>query len=489
MSSRYAPDRWRSAKEWVKLNRGLFIGFAASLLIVLVPLYGVLFPPPPDLAEHVLIGKLLWEKLAGVSHLDLEVSTFLGYRLVPFMIAGTISVFKFLGFSLIYLPKTIAFFLFTIHVAIITGIFHFAAKQEGTRGTYVYALVFGLPAVTVIYSASWFIGFINFTLGLSLVVLAIALTEWFLRDGGAMKGFFLFFCLLLAYMAHPFAPVFWIIWSACRGLMSVVAFDLRAEWKRFLILPFFYLPMVLYHYFATIGTELEPHAVPADVSPFVTFTYWQARMSDVWRGIYLQADDGSSGVFFGAFFIIFVSLTLVVSLFSGSRRLRAIMLTCLTFFLATSLIEEKFIPTPSLHWLAYEFRFYTAAAFICLTMSGVVLVRLFARSRKGTVRSIAFGLIGAFCVAASIVHLVSVFRAYKRFDDPAREYTAKVLNGEQPTDIRMPGSLWHPDGTFLSSYVCLKQPDCNPEGTPFHDLGGDLYVVKIRPAPASPPDP
>lgn len=474
------PGVINAAKRWLKHNRPLLISVPIVVIVAFVPLYGVLFPPAADLAEHILIAKLLWEKLAGVSHLDIEVSTFLGYRLLPFLIAAVISFFKLLGVSLIYLPKTIAFALIALHSVIVTSVMYFTAKQDGSQRSYVYAVIFGLPAVVVMYSACWFIGFVNFTLGISFVVLAVCLTELFLRDGKPRVGLLLFFSLFLAYAAHPFAPVFWVAWCSCRGLMSLVAGNFLAEWKRLLMLPLFFIPVFLYHYFATKGTELAPRDLAAGASPFLSFGSWYSRLGQVTDGTLLKADDASSGAFFAMFALGMVLATALLAFLWGTRRIKAVMLTTILFFVVTSFIDEKFIPTPGVHWLAYDYRFYSTVMAICLTVAAMVLVRLLPGSARSFRRTFVFVCMAAFCVAASAGHLISVWRAYARFDAPGREYAMKILNYEPPAGIYLPHSRWHPDGTFLSHYLCLEEADCNPVGTSFHNYGGDLYAIRIR---------
>src|SRR5215217_3631496 len=72
----------------------LLVLVAAVILVAWIPLYRILFPPLVDLPEHLLISKLLWEKLTGVSHLDFEISWFLGYRLLPVILLAGISFCK-----------------------------------------------------------------------------------------------------------------------------------------------------------------------------------------------------------------------------------------------------------------------------------------------------------------------------------------------------------------------------------------------------------
>ncbi len=84
------------------------------VLIALVPLYGILFPPLVDLPEHIVISKLLWEKLSGVSHLDLEISFFVGYRLFPTFMMIVIPFCSLLGISFVYLPRIVTMTLISI---------------------------------------------------------------------------------------------------------------------------------------------------------------------------------------------------------------------------------------------------------------------------------------------------------------------------------------------------------------------------------------
>ncbi|HEX8490365.1 MAG TPA: hypothetical protein VF626_05070, partial [Chthoniobacterales bacterium] len=94
---------------WIKTNRARLILTLLVGLIAWIPLYGILFPPLVDLAEHILVSKLLWEHICGVSHLDLEISwMILCYRLFPALMMIIIPLCKLWGASFVYLPRTAA---------------------------------------------------------------------------------------------------------------------------------------------------------------------------------------------------------------------------------------------------------------------------------------------------------------------------------------------------------------------------------------------
>ncbi|MFT3744908.1 MAG: hypothetical protein QM785_11535 [Pyrinomonadaceae bacterium] len=82
-------------------KKGCFLVVFAVAVVALIPVYGVLYPPLSDLVQHVLVNKLLWEKIAGVSNLDLEVSGYLGYRLLSVLIVVLISACKLFGIPLV----------------------------------------------------------------------------------------------------------------------------------------------------------------------------------------------------------------------------------------------------------------------------------------------------------------------------------------------------------------------------------------------------
>src|SRR5262245_55678618 len=84
-------------REAIRTNKALLVMILVAVLIALVPLYGILFPPLADLPQHILVNKLLWERLSGVSHLDLEISWFLGYRLLSFIIVAGLAFCRFVG--------------------------------------------------------------------------------------------------------------------------------------------------------------------------------------------------------------------------------------------------------------------------------------------------------------------------------------------------------------------------------------------------------
>src|SRR5436190_18940358 len=220
---------------WIRTNKALFLTVLVVVLITLVPLYGILFAPLPDLPEHLLVSKLLWEKLSGVSHLDIEVSRFLGYRLFPAFMMIVFPLCKLCGISFVYLPKIVVTTLISIHATVVGAILCSGLKTK-SWGSYILAICFSAPAAVCMYSACWFIGFVNYTLAITLLIPAIFLTERFLRSGRLIDCVWLFLALALVYMAHPFAPVYWVLWCAGRTAASLLTHEIRIEWKKLTVL-------------------------------------------------------------------------------------------------------------------------------------------------------------------------------------------------------------------------------------------------------------
>src|SRR5204862_1844664 len=107
---------------WIRANGALCAVTLFVLLFALIPLYGILFPPLTDLPEHILVSKLLWEKLSGASRLDLQISWFLGYRLFPALMMVVMPVCKLFGISFVYLPKIAVTILISIHALVVSAI-------------------------------------------------------------------------------------------------------------------------------------------------------------------------------------------------------------------------------------------------------------------------------------------------------------------------------------------------------------------------------
>ena len=157
------------AGTWIKTNRA---GLALTVLVglmALIPLYGILFPPLVDLPEHLLISKLLWELVCGISHLDLEISWLLGYRLFPALMMIVFPLCKLLGISFVQLPRTVAMTLIAFHVLAIVSLLYSALKEKSWKSSILAACI-SLPAIVCMYSACWFIGFVNYTLAITLLV-------------------------------------------------------------------------------------------------------------------------------------------------------------------------------------------------------------------------------------------------------------------------------------------------------------------------------
>src|SRR5688572_12570518 len=197
-------SRLKNGGAWLRTNR-VVVGLTLLLaLIAWIPLYGVLFPPLVDLPEHILISKLLWEKLTGVSHLDLEISWILGYRLFPALMMIVFPWFKLWGISFVFLPRFVAMALVGLHVIAVAFVGFSPLRDRSWRSS-VLAACLALPAIVCMYSACWFIGFVNYTLAVTLLVPAVFLTERFLSSGKLVDAWWIFVTLLLAYAAHPFA--------------------------------------------------------------------------------------------------------------------------------------------------------------------------------------------------------------------------------------------------------------------------------------------
>jgi hypothetical protein len=113
----------------------------------------------------------------------------------------------------------------------------------------------------------------------------------------------------------------------------------------------------------------------------------------------------------------------------------------------------------------------------------MVLIRLIPAATDWLRGKVLYGALALLSLLISIGHLTQVRKGYKRYDIQARKYMAKVFKHEPPVGITLPHSRWHPDGTLIKLYACLKQPDCNPPGTTFYTgYVKDLYPVKLKSA-------
>ena len=468
---------------WMRTNKAVFLMILLVGLLALIPLYGILFPPLVDLPEHILISKLLWEKLSGVSHLDLEISRLIAYRLFPAFMLIVLPLSKLAGISFVYVPKIVVMALISIHAVVVGAILCSGLKSKSWKSC-ALAACFLCPAIVCMYSACWFIGFVNYTLAVTLVVLAIFLTERFLRSGKLLDASFLFFALLLVYASHPFAPAFWFLWCFSRALASFVTQTFFREWKRLLCLGLIFAPLLVYHYLATRATTLAPSSLSLlNQSPVVPIGFWyQTRFRALLDGVYLQADDVADSSLFARFAIGLIVFATVIALRAPqNKRGKNVMLTSIILLFLASWINEKFIPVPGAAWLAYDYRFASTGYAICLAASGVVLIRLLPVSTDKLEYKLIFVFLGIVSVIASVSHLSEVRKAYARFDVQSRKYMAKVFKHESPAGIYLPHSRWHPDGSLIKLYVCLEQADCNPEGTTFYTgYVSDLYPVKFK---------
>ena len=475
----------KKSGAWIRTNKVL-VGLTVLLgLIAWVPLYGILFPPLVDLPEHILISKLLWEKLTGVSHLDLEISWIVGYRLFPIFMLIVFPWCEFWGIPFVFLPRLVAMALIALHVSTIARVLLSQLRGKSWKSGALAASL-ALPAIVCMYSACWFIGFVNYTLAITLLIPAVFLTERFLRAGRPIDGFWIFLNLLLVYAAHPFALAFWVMWCFSRGLAAIVTQSVSFEWKRLVALPFIFAPIVLYHILATRNTSLAPSSQSLFTqSPVVSLGDWyQNRIRPLFDGALLKPDDAADSKLFARLAIgLILVATILVFRATKKARLRNMMLSGVFLLFLASWVNEKLIPVPGGAWLAYDYRFSSTVYAIGLALAGAVLIRLLpARADKLRYKAL-FVALAVVSVSASTIHLVQVRKAYKRYDTQARRYMAKVFKHEQPAGISLPHSRWHPDGTLVKLYVCLEQPDCNPPGTTFFTgYIKELYPVKFRSA-------
>lgn len=472
---------------WMRTNLALFLMILLVAVIALVPLYGILYPPLVDLPEHILMGKLLWEKLAGISHLDLEISTFLGYRLVPALMMIVIPFCKLWGISFVYLPMIMAMTLISLHAVVIVTMFCFGLKNKSWKSC-VLAACLSVPAVVCMYSACWFIGFANYTLAITLLILAIFLTERFLRSGRLLDELWLFLTLLMVYTAHPFAPTFWVGWCFSRTLAAMATGTWLREWKRIAVLPVLCLPIFFYHFLATRATSLAPSTVSLLTQPpLISVSDWYlGRFRVLLDGVFLQADDAADSRLFARVAIgLIVFATILAFCSARARPLRNVMLSSLLLLFFASWANEKLVPVPIGFWLAYDHRFASTTFLICLATAGMVFIRLLPGSTDKLWSKVMFVLVGIVSVLASAHHLREVRMAYTRFDAPARKYMAKIFSYEQPGGITMPHSRYGGDGTGLKEYICLVEPDCMPAHSTFaifsqSGRSGNLYPVTLK---------
>src|SRR5215217_2421428 len=151
------------ALTWTRTNAVAFVAMVLVSLICLIPLYGILFPPLPDMAEHIVVAKLLWERVSGSSHLPVEISWYAGYRLFPYLVATTFELAYTLGISFLSIPAFIAQLLIVLYAIAVVGVLYSSSGRSSWLQR-LYLVCFALPTVTAMYSAAWYLGLVNYTL-------------------------------------------------------------------------------------------------------------------------------------------------------------------------------------------------------------------------------------------------------------------------------------------------------------------------------------
>jgi hypothetical protein len=471
---------------WIKANKRLFVIIALIDLAAFIPLYGVLFPSVVDMAEHISVSKLLWEKLNGTSHLNLTVSWYFGYRLFPVLMLFLFSFCNLCGISPHSLPRIVAGTLIGLNTIVIVSILYRQVANKSWK-TLGLAGCFMLPSVVGMYSATWFLGFVNYTLAITLVIPGIFLTERFLRSGKWIDCGWLFLVLSLVYMAHPFAPVYWVFWCAGRALASFLTDDLRTEWKKLGLLAALFLPIVLYHWFWMPNTNRDSTNFVFTQTPIISVHdwYWD-RVYRLLTGWYLKVDDASESQFFAIVALGLISLSTLLPFFV--RQLAHLRKTALANFflvLGPSILNDKLFPVPAATWLAYDRRWSLTIYVVCLTIASAIIIQLLPSATTPITKRLPTILLTALAILAAVSavsHLFIVRKGYVKYDKQARKWMAKVAKDQEPSGIYFPHTAWHLDGTYIKHYVCLSRPDCLPAGSFFMTgYASDLFPVKLPP--------
>lgn len=473
-------NKAKYASRYWQIVTAILLG-AAIFLFVFSPYIGVAFPANVDLPEHIIVSKLFFERLTGISNLDTEISYFLGYRLSPYMIALLIGASNLLGIGLRSLPKLIVGTMILFHIAAILRIY-WKNLQDRRERDILMTLGLMLPAIVSIYSACWFIGFVGYMLAVTALVVTIVLTERYLDRGGVINAALLFVGLSAIYMAHPFVEIFWGFWCVGRTISSLVNKTVWTEWKRLIVVAALFLPIFVYNSVMTKGTELALADRPLfEVMPVVTFAEWQTRIGDLINGTMMQADYLADARIFAIVSIFIVLSSLILAyIWTSSRLLRNVALSSFLLLLISTWFNDRVIPSPGALWIAWEYRFTSAVLAVCLAASGFVIVHVAQKLPKGSRKTIAIVALAVIAFVGSLDHIWEVRKAYARHDEPARKFMERVFSREDTAGIWFPRSRWHPDGTLIRLYVCLEEADCNPDGTMFKSLGGNIWAVRLK---------
>lgn len=483
---------------WVRTNKAMLLMILTIIIFALIPLYGVLYPPVVDMGEHILVSKLLWEKLTGTSHLELTISWFLGYRLFPLLMLTILPFFNLFQLEPSWLPGFVASTLISIHVIVIVAVLSFQLQDKSSQSLLLTGCFVLLP-VAGMYSATWFLGFVNYTLAITLLVPAIFVTERFLRTGKWNDAGWLVLLLAMVYIAHPFAPTYWVLWMLGRSVGSLLTQAMTAEWKRIGITFALLLPIILYHCYWMPNTAADSPRFLLTQPPLLSLQEWyRDRLYRLFSGYYLKVDNASESTIFNICALGFILLATIIAFCSPQAApLRKMAVANLFIAFIPSGLNEKLFPLPTATWLAYDRRWSLTVYVVCLTIAAAVFIRSLPSKSGWSLQKIAIISLAIVTALASLNHLRIVRRGYVNFDQSARKWMVKVLANETPTGITMPATPWHLDGTFVKHYRCLEGPDCVPEGSFFSTgYAADLFPVRLPPlaqrmapnkAPTGPP--
>ncbi|HVT45790.1 MAG TPA: hypothetical protein VMT00_15530 [Thermoanaerobaculia bacterium] len=457
------------------------LGVSVILIAALIPLWGVRIPPLIDFAEHLAVSKMFYEWLSGQSALPVEATPFIGYKLFYLIAVASIAIARLFAIDPLWIPL-ISLLISWLFIATMTIL---AARQAittfSTRHSTLLLMVL-VAVVPAMHNRVYFAGFMSYVVALPIVFLMVFKLEEMIRTPLTRRHVVVWVLLIaFSYVAHPFAIVLALLWTAVRGVVNVTFRRQLAEVERFTWILLGFAPIVFYHFVFWRNTPFEVPLFLGRIRVFRPFgEWWEEGAVAFFNAGFMRLADHQETVWFGtAMVVAALAATVAVAVRARDRvQLVQYWITFWLFFVLATFFHESLFPIPPTYWLDYPPRVSSLALPLAIFGAWLSYSAWNLRDRSPWVdRLLAVGVL-----AAVILHMAGVRRNFVHFDSIARPVVLGFRTGPLPTAEELPvlhGAVYHPDGRFILHYACLFRRDYLPRGEWFERQNG-IGVLPLR---------
>jgi uncharacterized membrane protein (Fun14 family) len=300
------------------------------------------------------IAKLFYERLAGVSALDLEISGYLGYRFFPLLAVGAMRALEGLGIGFVHLPTLVAIGLVLVNGALLLVVMSQWRTCERFEGSWLLAL---LPLASV-YASAFYLGLVNYVPAIGFLVLAISCAERWFQCGSPAQfaGLAASLCLVYAAIRSRSRSG-----SLGRGPAVQMATGGDAHWRRVAAVVLLTALVIAYHVVAApqaLGVEASLERV------FPAWPHWlKYRVVAFVNGEMFGLEYSWPGHAYATAVLALLAACLghMVQARSVPTAPAQLLLTALLFYFLAGAPYEGALPKPRGLGLEYDSRFASTA--------------------------------------------------------------------------------------------------------------------------------